>query len=263
MSGPGAGARRSRALTFSLSGPGALRVGTRRSLCRILCRGPAASVSGPLCVSGPGALFVRARRSPALSVSGPALHVGPGAVCVGLCGGLRRPVCQGPTGSCAPAISFSGPGSRALFVSGPGPLCIGTGIWLSRRSLCRPGRLGPGTFSHSVSGPRATTHPIRRPPAPIRVPPIRSAGPQLRSACHPSKWRVPCVQERTPNLTAWGKILKNFTKSIINFETQRYIAKSYVFRTFLQNKTIAIFSSFGHIAKKRIFSTQSLNSVKK
>ena len=120
----------------SKSGPGALWVGPRRSLCRgptlsvglrSLCRGPALSLRGPaLCV----AVCVKVRRS-----SLDALCVGPRA---------RRCLCR------APALSASGPGSL-LFVSGSGA---------ARRSLsglCRgPGPLSSGpAVSVSVSGPGA------------------------------------------------------------------------------------------------------------
>ena len=115
---------------LSVSGPGALCVGFRH--CRVLCVGPALSVSGrrSLC------------RAPAVSVSGPgALCVRPGALCVeprhSLCRGRRSrcraagDLCVGPRvgarrssagALCVePQHSLSGPGARpAISVSGPG-----------------------------------------------------------------------------------------------------------------------------------------------
>ena len=203
-----------------MSGPGALCVGARRSL----CQAPALSVSGP------GALCVRPRRclcrGPALSVSGP------GAVCVG----ARRSLCQ------APALSVSGPGAvcgAALSVSGPGSLCVVAGARRSprrclfedpalsvsalsgsagsslSRSLC--GALPPSLSLFVLTAPKpqlrsacssachlrsaqGSAAPSSDPrAAPIRVPPIRSRGP-------PAQIRVPPI-ERTPNLTVWGNMI--------------------------------------------------------
>ena len=121
--------------------PAALCVGPRRCVCP-LCRTPALSVSGP------GVLCVGARRS---ARRGPTLCVGPGGLCVGpaaLCWGLG--VCvSGPSALCggrhslcrALALSLSGRRSRrslcrALLCR---PFCVGP-----RRSLAV--RLGPGAL---------------------------------------------------------------------------------------------------------------------
>ena len=111
VSGPGlsvvcVGARR--------SSPGALCVGARRSVSErgALCVGARRFVSGPggplpALVSGPGAFCAGARRF--VSAPGaPSLCRGPA-----LCVGARRSLCRGPV---------RGP---ALFVSGPGALCVG------------------------------------------------------------------------------------------------------------------------------------------
>ena len=153
-------------------------VGPRRSLAlcvgalRSLCRCPA------LFVSGPGAL-VLARcslcRAPAVSVSGPALSCsgpgalslmsGPGALCVGpalsisgVCVGARRSLCRSPAlpgAMCrAGALSVSSVSGLALFVSGPGTLCVRPGILCVRarcflalcigaRAVCRVQGLAP------------------------------------------------------------------------------------------------------------------------
>ena len=141
MSGPGAlyvGARRSGPALF-VSGPGASCVGARRSLCRgpVLSvesrrRGPAVLSQdslchvGGLCV-GPRRFLSdrRARRS--------FVGAGPGALCVG----ARRSVCRGP----------------ALFVSGFAPalsvrVCLELGLFLYRSSalfsaLCVGARRSP------------------------------------------------------------------------------------------------------------------------
>ena len=176
----GAGARR------SVSGPGALCVGARRSLCRCpalsvhfpdtgglywvwrllsACRGPVCRRKAP----GPGApsecrdpaLFSALCRGSALFVSGPALCVGaqrvfgvsePGALCAAL-------FASGPGALCVGARRFvSGPPSEcrgpALFVSGPGDLCRecrGPALFVSGPgALCRGPALlasGPGTSS--------------------------------------------------------------------------------------------------------------------
>ena len=140
---------------FSVSGPGALCVGPRRSLCRVpalsrSCRGPALSVSGPgalsLCVSG--------------SVSGP--------------GALPPLSVLGPGTSCRP------PGTLSLSVSGAQcSLCHAPVSVLSRSSLCRGAAL-------------CALHPVCKPPiqsaspAQIRVPPIRSCGQPAPIVPHPA-----------------------------------------------------------------------------
>ena len=108
---------------LSVSGPSALCVGPRRSL----CRAPALFASGPgaLCrelASGPGKdSFCRV---PAVCVSGP------GAFCRVLC---RGALCVGPA-LCLGARLFGSGLCRgpALLVSGPGALCVG-----ARRSFYR------------------------------------------------------------------------------------------------------------------------------
>ena len=184
MSAPGA-------LALSLSGPGALCVGARRSsdtlyvaarlslsqssaLSRSLCRGPAVSVARPgalSLVSAPGALCVRARRSlcpgPAVSVSGPgALSVSGLCRAPALCVGARRSLCRGPAFLCqGPALFVSGPG---VSVSGPGAICVG-----ARRSLCPVS--GPGAlFCVGICvAPRHRSHGFR---PRIRVSPIQEKG---------------------------------------------------------------------------------------
>ena len=189
------------ALSVSGPGAGALCPGLcrrQRSLCRgaalfgALGRGSTLPASGPralsLFASFPALsrslcrdLCRRSLRRPALSVSGPPFlwrsfaALGPVALCIGA----------------VPALSVSGPG---LSVSGPSSLCVAVG-----GTLC----------VHPSSGPRT------RAPSSTTLRPC----PQLRSACHPSApaapsseprathpaLRVPFFQERSPNLTVWGK----------------------------------------------------------
>ena len=103
-------------MALSVSGPGALCAGARRSLA--VCVEARRSLHW---LAGPAALCVRARRSlyraPALPVSGP------GALCV-----ARRTLCRAPRYLClCPALSVSGP---ALSMCRAQPLCG------PRRSLC-------------------------------------------------------------------------------------------------------------------------------
>ena len=142
---------------------------------RSLCRG----------VSGPPALCVGAR---ARSVGPSALCV-PGALCVG-----TGALCQ------VPALSASGSGTLSLICVGP---CSSAESASISREPPPPTRI------------RAPPIRSRGPPAPTRVPPIR-----LRAPSHPSgprapssDWRVPFIQERTPNLTVWEKNQK--TKNTI------------------------------------------------
>ena len=218
VSGPGG-----LAVSVSVSGPGAVSVRLRRSL----CRRPA------LFVSGPGALC----RAPALFVLGPdALCVGP-APCVGalcLCvvphpapdprGTQLRRACAMRTGSPNSPIQSNPQRARSnLRASGPHPT-----PWAQLRSACHPSnfdRIVSGFMDRPSSsdgatqlrsachllwwldfscgsGPRAT-HPALRAPSSDAA---RAPRPQLESgATHPAR-RVPFFQERTPNLTVWGKI---------------------------------------------------------
>ena len=121
MSGPGARPALSLCDALALSVSGARRCLPRFSgpsgLCVTYCA---------LSASGPGALFVGARRSlcrgPALSLcQGPALFVGPGALRVGAWRSLFR----------GPALSVSGPGALSLSVSGHGALSLSLGPALS------------------------------------------------------------------------------------------------------------------------------------
>ena len=196
VSGPGAFCRslcRGLAVIFRLClcrGP-SLCVGARRSLCRgpvFLASGPGAlcpgSASGPpntffsryrrsvlglpltVCLSRPNALCVGARcslcRALALFMSGPggplpALFLSGPAVCVGarrgaLCGGPARLLSVGAWRSLGPA----------LFVSGPGAPCAGSGVGIGaqpktlfsgyRRSVLGLACRGP---TICVSGPGA------------------------------------------------------------------------------------------------------------
>ena len=174
----------------SKSGPCALSVGPRRSL----CQGPRLSVRARVSVSGPGAL-----------------SSGPGALCRGLCPG--------------PAVLFftlcvSGPVS----VSGPSALCVGPRCslcWGSALSVSGPDGAPLCSLAVCVgpsgsSDPRAHLHVIHRvrgPSTQIRVSPIRSAGPQLRSvrwscgpqpACHfsdpPATFQAPRAPIPNPQL---------------------------------------------------------------
>ena len=235
MSCPGA-LRRAPAL--SVSGPNALAlfVGSR-ALCvgtSALCPGPWRSVSGPGALSGPSVLFV----GPS-TLSQRSLRRGPvpGALCGrppcgALCVGPRRSVCVGPRPSLAacveprrqtPALfvsgpaAVSGPGALSLSVSGPGALCQGPAPVVSGPGILCVGSLsvsgsvsGPGALpplflcraQHSLAlfvGPR---HPLRRGPA-LSVSGL-GAGPCALSV---SGGAFPFFQERTPNLTVWGKTL--------------------------------------------------------
>ena len=167
MSGPGAlcvGPRRSLCWAPALTvcwRPGALCVGFRRFLCRgsvSRCRAPAVSVSAPpLSASGPGALA-------ALSASGPgALYVGrrhsvSGPFCVELCRARR---CVGARRSLRRAL----PLSRSL--SGPATLgfraCSSdlhpfrappTQIRMSPSGLRAPSSIQPGAFPFSRREPQ-------------------------------------------------------------------------------------------------------------
>ena len=154
------GVRRSLCRGPAVLGRGGLCIGPLRSL----YRAPALSVSGPgaLCVgarrsvSGPGALCVGPCVGPWRSVSGP------GAVCVGLC----RAPCQAPAAQRSPGTLCVGPG--ALFVRAPlsrflcRDLCRAPA--LSLRSPCRAGErraparsicLRPVAPALSVSAPRS------------------------------------------------------------------------------------------------------------
>ena len=117
----------------STSGPGALCVGLRRSLCRrSLCRNALLSVSGPaLYVSGPSA---------ALSVSGP------GALCVGARRSLRRSLCQAPLSVLEPGVSRS--------------LCRAPPL---SRSLCWARPAAQIRVSAGPSSDPHVTHLVRRP----------------------------------------------------------------------------------------------------
>ena len=120
----------------------ALCVGARRSV----SSAPAVSVSGPsVRLSGPGAVSVRLRRSlcraPTLFLCrGPALHAsGPGAPYVG----VRRSRCRGRRLGPAVLSQDSLGQVPAVCVLGSGAFCQAR-----RRSLCRPGALcsGPGAL---------------------------------------------------------------------------------------------------------------------
>ena len=201
----------------SVSGPGALCLGARRSYPGALCD----SVSGPgacrRCVSGPALLFLSAMS-------------GPGALCVvarrSVSGPIRLPSACHPSGTADPQLPSACPIIRHVGES------------------CEPPANPHAT--HPCSDPRTDPHElpsvllIR---APIRVPPIRprsrrhrgpqpptaglssdprsqlASGPASRGPAHPAPRapsshvrathparRVPFFQERTPNLTVWGKI---------------------------------------------------------
>ena len=96
-----------------LSGPGALCVGARRSLCR-----------GPRSVSGPGALCVGARRS---------------------CVGARRSLGRGSALS-GVGVEARCSSAKTLCLEGPGDLCVRSRCFLSRSpgALCRGSVSGPG-----------------------------------------------------------------------------------------------------------------------
>ena len=180
----GIGARRPSPKTFFcqvfVSGPGALCVGARRSLCRArrrewrflrrgpalyLCRGPTLFLSGPgalcqgLCrgsVSGPDGFCFGAGRSSTLFVSRPGTLQR--SLCVEVCVGARRSspdtfvsglalFILGPSGLCVEAQRSVRQGP-AHFVSRPGAVCVG-----ARRSLSRPVALCRGPAL--CIGPRA------------------------------------------------------------------------------------------------------------
>ena len=209
-------------------GPGALCVGAG-ALC-VGCRHRRRA--GALC-AGPRALSVSALPS-ALCVEicvGPPLR----ALCVGalwVCPRSSDPatllaltVCVGPCWASGPAAQIR------VFIAGHlrsvrAPIPV--------PPICRPPapiRVPPRPVRATpdlarVSAPVPVRVPLirpRRPPAPTRVHPalratlICSAGPQLRSTCYPARGpssdprathparRVPFFQERTPNLTVWGK----------------------------------------------------------
>ena len=166
----------------SKSGPGALCVGPRRSLCqgptlsvgqakrslsgRSLCWDPALLCVGArcralaLCLSGPGAFCVRAVLC--LSVSG--------------CGDL----CQSAGAGCLCALC-RGP---ALSVSGAGALC-------TCRTLTGPRYSLAVCVGNSYRAPACQSFgPVLLPPVRFRVPPIRCLGvPGMsaghRPSCHP------------------------------------------------------------------------------
>ena len=112
------------------------------------------------------------------------------------------------------AVLCVGPRHSSLSVSGLGALY--RSFWSPALSVSGPApqiRVSPGPHTPSSDPrPRGLPAPIRMPPIPFagpQLPPIRSAGPQLRSAAtHPAR-RVPFFQERTPNLTVWGKSNNN------------------------------------------------------
>ena len=175
-----------------MSGPRALCVGPRRSLCQ--------APAFPLCVGagrslcrGPGALCVRARRS--------------------LCPGLRS--LSGPAGSAAAQLRsacFSACHSSGLRAPNSDPR--GTHL-LSQIREPRVRSAGPSSDPRAVPpSPLRATHPAPASPDPratyaLRRPP---SGPraQLRSAYHPHPARrVSFFQQ---SLTVWGKANQNEIK---------------------------------------------------
>ena len=199
LAGPGALSVRAR---HSLCQGRALSVGARRSLCRASCRGPAVSVGarrsvcrGPalfvsgsmLCLSGPGALCVRAR---ALCVGAQrslcrAFLLSSGTLCqdvfgarivsVSELGALQRSLCPG---ALRRSLSDRDPAlasalmseSVSLFLLGFGGLCVRARPRGAPAPIQSPLRPGPPALIHQLA---SATHP---PPGP----------PQLPSACHPS-----------------------------------------------------------------------------
>ena len=141
----------------SVSGPGALCVGARHSFYqtrRSLCRGPAAPCVAARCSlsrlgvgawrSSPKTLFSRYRRS--VCRVWRFLSVCRGStICA--CVGARRSVCRGPASLCqGPA---RGP---ALFVSGPGALCVGgPALFLSGSGALCQGAFGARLFLYRSS----------------------------------------------------------------------------------------------------------------
>ena len=221
-----------------------LCVGAQRSLCqgpallcvwhqrsrarRSLCGGPARfstlCVGARRSVSGPGAVCVGPRRCPALSV-----RVGIGArrsfsaQC--LCRVSSRPgslsLCRAPhlcVGACQSSSplsvsrrSLSGSVSRpggpfqALFVSGPGALCVGALCVGARRALCR----GPALFASRPGAPCVGTRRFGFSPKTLFVRSRRSvSGPLLAlfvsgpgALCRGAALFVPCtlcVRARLP-----------------------------------------------------------------
>ena len=195
------------ALSLSVSGPGFLCQALalcRRSLSN-LSRGPGLLLSvsdvgpgalPPLCDSCVGpqrslgraptlSVSCRAQRSLSGSVSGP------GALCQGPTG----PEAQAPALSVkpqpvslsvcrAPALSASSPNLCLSGQRSPAALCVGP-----QRSL----RRAPALFVSSGPGPAISGALAQHPHGWTRAP---SSDPRAR--------RVPCFQERTPNLTVWG-----------------------------------------------------------
>ena len=173
-----------------MSGPGALSVGARHSLCR-----------GRRSVSWPGA---------------PSLCRGP-ALCVALCVGARRFV-SGPGGPLS-TLFLSGPGalcwgflSRSL-LSGPGALCVGVQRSLRRGPALsvRGRRWGPAVLSQDsifqapavcVSGPIAFCLSLEAQRSVCRRPALFVSGPgALSVGARRSLCRGPALFYRAPALS--------------------------------------------------------------
>ena len=95
----------------------------------------------------------------------------------------------------------------ALSVSGPSALCVGAGHSLRRpwrRSLCQTRRSVCRGPALSVSGPGALCIKAWRFLSLCESDPAPRAPSSDPRATHPAR-RVPFFQERTPNLTVWGK----------------------------------------------------------
>ena len=213
--------------------PAALCLGPRRSLCRVPALSRSLCRARIFCV-GPGPLC----RAPALSAWVPALSIGPAARrSLTLCAArsLCRALCPAPGALPVSRSRSSVSDRRSTLCAGaqrvparrscPGALCVGPRHSLAVcagplrsacLSACHPSGPRPRLRSACYpSGPRTpqdphATHPLPRPRAthPRSTAPPSSgprARPPLIRPCHPSPPAHPFFQERTPNLTVWGK----------------------------------------------------------
>ena len=243
VSGPGV-------FPLSLSGPGALCLGARRSsdalcvaawrsLCQglalFLCQGPALSVSGPgrFCVGARRALCRGPHPRATYPVRGPQLSPAPWARqgSTRHLSSPRAPFRVPPIRSCRPR-----PRIRV-------PPILGGGLGrLKRGKVCGPGStfLNPQKEEIRTSCPyHCSPHghaqirvpSICGPPAPIRVPPIRSCGPSSDPrATHPVTPQLRSVPPTSPQLRSAFRYFRREPFGGIDEITNTYYTFLHYFR---------------------------------